>query len=112
MPYINIRTTKKMTEAEVLSVKAECGKAIALFPGKSESWLMVDISSNEDMFFKGIKGDCAFVEVKIFGDVSPASAEKFTAGMCRIMSNVGIPADRTYVRYEGGTSWGWNGSNF
>lgn len=112
MPYINIRMTKDTTKDEKLAIKADCGKAIELFPGKSESWLMVDITNNENMFFQGKEGNCAFIEVKIFGTVSPAASEKFTAAMCDIMNKYGIPANRVYVRYEGGTDWGWNGSNF
>ena len=25
---------------------------------------------------------------------------------------LGIPADRTYIRYTATTDWGWNGGNF
>ena len=28
------------------------------------------------------------------------------------LEELGIPADRTYIRYTATTDWGWNGGNF
>ena len=36
-----------------------------------------------------------------------------TAEICRIMNDeLGIPADKVYVKYQGVSDWGWNGRNF
>ena len=112
MPYINVKASKTFTPEEKIELKKACGKAIECFRGKTESWLMVDISSNEDMYFRGEKGDCAFIEVKVFGNPSSAECEAFTAEITEVMKKHSIPAERLYVRYEGGTLWGWNGSDF
>ena len=44
----------------------------------------------------------------------PGSAwEKLTESiMAALNSTLGIPEDRTYIRYTATTDWGWNGSNF
>ncbi len=114
MPFIDVSVSKKLTPDIETAIKAALGDAIALFPGKSEAWLMCRISDGEHMWFKGTNdGDSAFVEVKLLGSVDPAGAERFTARMCEILEKeVGIAPSRTYVRYTGGGDWGWNGGNF
>ena len=112
MPFINTNISKKLNDSEKTMLKTELGKAISLFPGKSENWLMCAIEDGCEMYFQGEKGECAFGEVKLFGSVDKSSADKFTAAYCEIMSKLGIPSGRVYVRYEGGSDWGWNGANF
>lgn len=112
MPFIDARISKKLTDEEIINLKADLGKAIAVFPGKSESWLMVNIEDGKKMFFKGSDEDCAFAEVKLFGSADASFSDKFTARFCDFMENLGISPDRVYVRYEGGNLWGWNGANF
>lgn len=112
MPFIDVKTTKKLADSEILAIKAELGEMISLFPGKSESWLMCCVSGGQNMFFKGSDEDCVFAEVKIFGGIDSSSAEKFTAAFCKLFAKYGVSPSRAYVRYEGGTDWGWNGGNF
>ena len=90
MPYIDVKLSKSITDAEAVALKAELGSMIEVFPGKSEGWLMCSIEDSKKMWFKGDNSDdSAFVEEKL-----------------------SISSDRIYVRYEGGSDWGWNGSNF
>ena len=114
MPFVDVKLTKKLNDTEALALKAELGKMIEVFPGKSEDWLMCNIESDKSIWFRGDNSsDSAFIEVKLFGSVSADSADKFTGLICNYFeAELGIPAARTYVRYEGGTDWGWNGSNF
>ena len=114
MPFIDAKISKKLSGDEMSALKAEFGKAIAIFPGKSESWLMCGIESGCDLWFQGSNDEpAAFLEVKLFGNVDGGSADRFTKHICGVLDRqFGIPSDRVYVRYEGGTAWGWNGSNF
>lgn len=114
MPFVDVSVSKKLTPENEIAIKTALGDAISLFRGKSEAWLMCKITDGAHMWFKGENGsDSAFVEVKLFGTVDPAGAEHFTARMCEILEKeAGIAPSRTYVRYTGGTDWGWNGSNF
>ena len=114
MPYIDIKLTKSISDADTTKLKAQLGEMIEAFPGKSESWLMCNISDNQKIWFKGDNStDSAFAEVKLFGAVNSECADKFTALLCEYLeSNLSIPSSRIYVRFEGGTDWGWNGSNF
>ncbi len=114
MPFIDAKISKKLTPEEKTELKAFFGDAIALFPGKTETWLMCSIEGEKNIWFQGNDdSDSAFVEVKLYGSVDTAASAKFTGAVCEeLEQKFGIPASRVYVRYEGGKDWGWNGSNF
>ena len=114
MPYIDVKLTRKIDSAACESLKCELGKAISLFPGKTESWLMCNIEDDKKMYHGGNNSsDCAFLEVKLFGTVDKKASDMFTRHICDYLDKkLEISPDRVYIRYEGGTDWGWNGSNF
>ena len=47
MPFINVKTNINIENKDV--IKEELGKLISILPGKSETWLMVDIEDNKNM---------------------------------------------------------------
>ena len=114
MPFINLKTTARLTQETCESLKSAFGKAIEAFPGKSEQWLMVSIEDDRNLWFRGDNSaDTAVIDVDLFGSVQPEAAEKMTAALCAIMEReTGLSPDRLYVRYSGFSQWGWNGSNF
>lgn len=114
MPFINVKMSKELTADKIEAVKTELGKAISLIPGKSEAWLMVNISDNCNIYFKGTdSGNTAFVDVSIFGSASKDNCEKLTGKICEILSDIaGIPSDRAYVKFEFSDLWGYNGYMF
>ncbi len=114
MPFIDAKISSKLSEAQLEQLKSEFGEAIELFPGKSENWLMCSISDNCKIWFKGDSAeDSAFIEVKLFGDVNEVAADRFTARICKYMSEkLNISPARIYIRYAPSTVWGWNGADF
>lgn len=52
-PFIDVAVSKKLTPDNENAIKTALGDAIALFPGKSEAWLMCRITDCEHMWFKG-----------------------------------------------------------
>ena len=114
MPYIDIKVSKPVTKAQQEAVKAEMGRGIAVFPGKTEMWLMVGITDEYAIWFKGDGDDpCAMVEVSIFGALNSESCNKMTGLICKSLSdNFGISPSRIYVKYQSVSEWGWNGENF
>jgi phenylpyruvate tautomerase PptA (4-oxalocrotonate tautomerase family) len=114
MPCIETKVNVKISESQEKSLKEELGKAIAILPGKSESFLMLTVKDGYHMYFKG-KNDMpiAFVEVKIFGKASDSDFEKLTAKICEIFKSIlSIDPSNVYVKYEEVSHWGWNSSNF
>lgn len=114
MPYISTKTNRPVGEKEQELLKQRMGKAIELLPGKSENWLMLSFEGNIPMAFQGNSRDpAAMIEVKIYGSAPAKAKNDLTAALTDIAEEVlGVPGDRTYVKYEECADWGWNGSNF
>ena len=114
MPYIDAKVNVPVSSEKEESIKAKLGKAIAIVPGKSESWLMLNIQDGCRLYFRGSKKEpAAMVEVKLYGSASPDAYRKLTAEITKILEDeLGISADHIYVKYEEIDTWGWNGSNF
>ena len=113
MPFIDVKTNVKVSEEQKNSIKSAMGQAITAIPGKTESWLMVGIKPEYDLWFKGDKSAAAMVEVSIFGGASHNAFTTLTSHITGILTDqLGIPSDRIYVKYNEVENWGWNGSNF
>ena len=114
MPLINIKTSASLSDAQVEQIVKEMGVAITLFPGKSESHLMVNIEPDSKLYFRGVDNkDTAFVDVAIFGSSTKEYCEKVTERVCDVLENIaGIPSDRTYVKFEYNTLWGHDRSMY
>ncbi len=114
MPYIETKTTVKMTEKQTDELTEKLGKAISLLRGKSEAWLMLGFQGGMKMAFRGKRdADVAIAEIKIYGKASPAEYDALTAAVCKIYGEVlGVASDHVYVKYEEVEHWGFDGSNF
>jgi phenylpyruvate tautomerase PptA (4-oxalocrotonate tautomerase family) len=114
MPFIQTKVSIKITEKTEKAIKAELGKAIEIFPGKSENWLMLSFEDCCRLYFQG-KNDqpIAFVEVKLFGKATDEEYSKMTATITDILKRrLDISPDHIYIKYEEVANWGWNGKNF
>ena len=115
MPFIQTKLSCPLSQEKEAALKAAYGKIISLYPGKSESWLMLSFEDSCHMYFQGDnQRPAAFVEVKIFGkEVNSSASEKMTQAICETLEKeLSIPKDRVYVAYSSSENWGWNGSNF
>ena len=110
---IEAKVTTLLTEEKRDVLKTEFGKAISIL-GKPESYLMINLVENQDLYFGGKKLDKgAYVEIKVLGNVDSNASNKMTSRICEILKNqLDIPEDTVYVSYFGTSNWGWNGSNF
>ena len=114
MPFIDSKVNVKTTAEQQKELEARLGQAIAIIPGKSESWLMVNIEDDQKMYFRGDDSEpVAFVSVNIYGSANPSAFSKMTAELTKIYGDLfGVAPDHMYVKYAASTDWGWNGSNF
>ena len=113
MPFINVKTNSEKINTCKEELKSELGQAIAAIPGKSEAWLMVNIEEPSSMWFKGSNEECAMFSVSIFGSASDSAYDDLTARICSLSEKyLGVPASRTYVKYDEIEHWGWNNMNF
>ncbi len=102
MPYIRTTVSKKITDEKRENIKAKLGQAIALIPGKSESWLMLAFEDNINMYFKGDGSkDYAYLEVSLFGSTSDAAYDRLTAALSEIINEeLDIDRENIYIKYE------------
>ena len=114
MPFINSKVSVKTTEEQRTELKTRLGQAISIIPGKSESWLMIDLEDDQRMYFRGDDSQpAAFICVNLYGSAQPKAFEKMTAELTEIYGEVlGISPDHMYIKYAASMDWGWNGSNF
>lgn len=113
MPMIEVKTTVTLTEEKKDALKTELGKAISTM-GKPESYLMIGLEDNKDIWFAGKKLDKgAFVQVKALGGINPAQSNQMSGKICDILNKeLSIPGNGVYITYQGYENWGFNGSNF
>lgn len=113
MPFIDSKISMKLTEDKKERIKTQLGKAVSII-NKPESFLMVGIEDNYDLYMAGSKLEKgAYVQVSLFGNATSSAYEKMTAKICEIYENeLGIPGNNVYVTYHGVNDWGWNGRNF
>ena len=113
MPYISTKTNVSISASKRAVLEKKLGKAIELIPGKSESWLMLSFEPEIAMCFQGKEEPTAIVEIMIYGTASDSTCNAMTAAVTEILvSELGIPGNRIYVRFDQCAVWGWNGANF
>ncbi|MBO6215473.1 MAG: hypothetical protein J6N76_08050 [Lachnospiraceae bacterium] len=113
MPFIDTKTTVKLSDEQKQTLKAAYAEAAGMI-GKPESYLMVGFEDEYDLFFAGERLEKgAYVSVDVYGGSNSAGFEKMTKKICDTLTDeLGIPGNRIYVEYRATADWGWNGSNF
>ena len=113
MPLIDSKITMKLSARQKEEIKAELGKLISTL-NKSETYLMVGIEDEYDLWLGGKKLDKgAYVAVSLYGDAPKEAYDRLTGQICDMLSGkLGIPGNTVYVTYHPVTDWGWNGKNF
>ena len=114
MPFIETKTTVKLTEDMESRLKEAYGKDIEIIPGKSENWLMLNFVGDCSMAFRGDASQpSAILEVSMLGSASRQTYDKLTAKLCKDASEIlGVPSDRIYIKYSEHSVWGYDGINF
>ena len=107
MPYIELKTDKRISESTEAEFKEAFGHAIETFPGKTERWLMINLIGECKMAFAGEIGNTCMIEVDLLGSATREVYEKMTAVCSEIAGKLlGIPEDRVYVKYTEFKNWG------
>lgn len=113
MPFIDSKIVGEVTDIQKESIKTRLGQAVSLLH-KTESYLMVGIKDNYDLYFAGKQLDKgAFVSVNLYGQPSSSDCDKMTGEICKIYKEeLDIPGENIYITYQGYKDWGWNSHNF
>ncbi|MBR5938284.1 MAG: hypothetical protein IKZ90_08510 [Clostridiales bacterium] len=113
MPFIDAKTTLKLSFEQKEELKSEFGKLITTL-NKPESYLMVGIEDGCDLWFGGKKLEKgAYIAVSLLGNAPSDLYNRMTGAICAmLLEKYGIPGDSVYITYHPVSDWGWNGSNF
>lgn len=113
MPYIQIRSNKKIDEEAKMNIKNKLGQSIGIL-GKSESWLMMEFVSDCDLYFKGQNDfDIAYVDVRLYGSSSLENYNRMSGEISNLLNEyLNINPMNVYISYAEYSNWGWNGNNF
>ncbi len=114
MPFIDLKTNVTIGKDKEELLKTSFGRIIATLPGKSETWLMVNISDKANLYFQGKKDPACIIEVKVYGNsVNDSTLNKCTSLLTEeVTKTLNISASRIYVNYFFTPYWGYNGFNF
>ncbi len=112
MPYIKTTANVAIPWEVQEKIKTQLGKDAAII-GKTESWLMVEFRENAPLYFKGTNEPAAIVSVDLFGSAGAGAYGNMTAVITDMLAEqLGVPADRVFVKYSEYSHWGYNGRNF
>ena len=113
MPYINAKFSASVSPDKEIALKSALGEAITLL-GKSERYLMVEISDNCRLYFGGKNDEpIAFFDVSLLHSAPRESYEALTSRLCEIAKDImGVDGSHVYVEFEETENWGYNGFMF
>ncbi len=114
MPYIDTKVSCEISPEAEVNLKRGMGNAIACLAGKTEDYLMLSFTDHAQLWFAGDASlPTAMVEVSVFGGVSHRDCNALTSQLTALLgAELGIPADRVYVKYTTTNEWGWQGEQF
>ena len=113
MPYINLKTTEKISKEKEDTLAKEFGRLIELLPGKSDEWLMSEFSGERRISFRYENSPAAMIEISVFGKCRAEDYNRLTAALTETVSReLSIRTDRIYVKYTECEHWGYDGENF
>jgi phenylpyruvate tautomerase PptA (4-oxalocrotonate tautomerase family) len=115
MPYVNCTVSKELNKNDMEKLKVHIADLINQMPEKSEEWLMIGFTDKKNLYFRGVKTDAAFIEVKLLGTQEIKYKDIFTASVSELFEDeLNIPKNNIYVVFtevvDG--NWGWNGQLF
>lgn len=106
MPYIDVNLSTVLSKEKETVIKAKLGECIEQIPGKIESTLMIQFKDNCRLWFGGESGDCAFVNIMVYGQSDKSDYEEYAKTVAMILSEeLLISSDRIYVKYEEVPNW-------
>ncbi|MCH5303618.1 MAG: hypothetical protein J1E41_02030 [Ruminococcus sp.] len=109
MPFIDVKTSAKLSDIKKQEIETALTESISLIPGKTPHYFMCAVEDGISMMFHGDKEPTAFVEVKIFGKSTRDAYENLTAKICEILNEkAGVSPDFCYVKFEEVANWGFN----
>ncbi len=111
MPYIRFSTSKPVAAEQEMALKAGLARAVELIPGKKEAVLMVEIAAGQTMFYRGERGDFAFIDARFSGEIPFEQKKIFTEAAIKTAAEVlGLSVDSVNLTFLCFSDWGTKGT--
>ncbi len=114
MPYLKLNTNVPIKKEQSPELMTGLTQLISHETGKSDRYIMIELSSDNTMLFAGSCDPLAYLECKSIG-LSASQAKSLSKSLCNeLESALKIPPDRIYIEFSNAPAdfWGWNGSTF
>lgn len=107
MPYVQIRTSKQLTQEEKELLKQAEGKHITLLPNKTEKITMVEIIDQCDLYLDGTKEhENVYIHVGVNAPIENQYLENHSrALMTTIKELLNIDYSQIYITYQVYSPW-------
>jgi len=114
MPFLKLTTNVTISEQQSSQLLTDFSKLLATETGKSENYVMAELTGGKNMIFAGNRDPLAFIECKSIG-LSTTQAKSLSASISQLLEKkLQINPQRIYIEFMNCPAeyWGWNGSTF
>ncbi len=114
MPFIKLSTNIAVDQHQSDRLLSALSQLVAQETGKSERYVMVELTGGKAMLFSGNNQPLAYLECKSIG-LNTVQAKALSASICKLLTTVlPLSADRIYIEFSNCPAelWGWNRSTF
>ena len=110
MPFININTTKKLSDEAKNALQTAIVENISVFPGKTKEFTTINIIDGCAMYKNGQSLNGAFIEVRIFRNTTEQAKKEFANHLFDVTSRIleTQPSD-VHINYLELQEWGVGG---
>ena len=116
MPWVNVVTTRELSEANWRVLNAGITAALVVHAGKQEKGVYVSVTRPQTIFWgQEQRDDCAVFEVRWIGEFDLEVKQRITQVLStEIAASVGLDPDRVRVLFTSFTSedWGRNRGDY
>lgn len=110
MPAITINVSKKFADPDKQTLAVRASKIAAEVLGKPLAAVEVIVIDGAAIAFGGsCDQPAAYVVAAQIGPFTPEKRNGMTTRICQLLEENGIPGQRVYLHFDGGTmdDWGW-----
>jgi len=114
MPYLKLKTNVSISKQKTPQLMTQLSQLLAKETGKSERYVMVELSADRDMIFSGSREPLAFLECKSIG-LTATQAKSLSAAISQLLqTEIQVSSERVYIEFSNCPAeyWGWNGATF
>jgi phenylpyruvate tautomerase PptA (4-oxalocrotonate tautomerase family) len=114
MPFLKLTTNVTVSEQQSSELLTDFSKLLATETGKSENYVMAELTGGRDMIFAGNSDPLAFIECKSIG-LSSTQAKSLSTSISQLLeTKLQISPQRVYIEFQNCPAdfWGWNGTTF